>query len=182
MKKSIPAWIVLGIITLVAGLLLGMTNDITAPKIAEGAKAAEEASKQALIPEADSFRAVDDLPADGRIAACYAAEKSGETIGYVVKIVVKGYGGEVEILAGFDTAASCKGITVGGPNFSETSGLGAKAKEPKFTEQFNGKELPLELNGTGNNAVSAITSATITSRAVVGGVNEAGEFVKRLCE
>lgn len=61
-----------------------------------------------------------------------------------------------------------RGVSVGGPDFKETEGLGSKAKEPGFTDQFAGKQPPLALGDT----IDAISGATITSRAVVDGVNE----------
>ncbi len=172
--KSIPAWLVLGIIALAAGLLLGMTNDITAPKIAEASAQAAEQARQSLLSTADTFTEINDLP--DTLDNAFVGTKGDETVGYVAQITVKGYGGEVEIIAGFDTEGVCTGISVGGANFSETSGLGAKAKEPAFTNQFIGQTAPIVLN----QSVDAITQATITSTAVVNGVNEMADFVATL--
>ncbi|MFR7852791.1 MAG: hypothetical protein ACLU5K_02090 [Christensenellales bacterium] len=43
MDKKWPAWIVLGLIALIAGCALGLTNEVTAPVIKEQALQAKEA-------------------------------------------------------------------------------------------------------------------------------------------
>ena len=63
-------------------------------------------------------------------------------------------------------------------NHSETPGLGAKSTEPAWQAQFKGKPLKDALAVTKQeaskpNEIKAITAATITSRAVVTGVNAA---------
>ena len=65
-------------------------------------------------------------------------------------------------------------------NHSETPGLGAKSTEPEWQAQFKGKALKDALAVTKQdpakpNEIKAITAATITSRAVVTGVNAARE-------
>ena len=64
-------------------------------------------------------------------------------------------------------------------NHSETPGLGAKSTEPEFYEQFNDKKAPLKVvKGSAGNPdeISAISGATITSNAVVDGVNAAVDY------
>ena len=99
-------------------------------------------------------------------------------------IATKGFGGEVEVTVGVNAQGTVTGISVGGANFSETAGLGAKSKDAAFTDQFKNREVPLKVIKAGGekaeNTVDAITSATITSNAVTGAVNQAGEYVKTL--
>lgn len=173
-QKSLPAWVVLGVIALAAGVLLGFTNNITAPKIAEAAVAAMETTRQELLPEADAF--LEQTLTSDKLDSCYLGTADGEAVGYVTQITVKGYGGEVEIMAGFDLDGVCTGISVGGANFSETPGLGAKAKDAAFTNQFQGQKAPIVLG----ESVDAITAATITSTAVVNGVNDMAAYVATL--
>ena len=68
-----------------------------------------------------------------------------------------------------DDSGAIIAMTVGGDQFAETKGLGAKAREESFTSQFIGKKGTVAL-GTD---VDAISGATITTEAVVKGVNEA---------
>ena len=56
--KKFPAWIVLSVIALVAGLLLGITNEVTKATIAEASLVAAEAARKEVISDAESFEAV----------------------------------------------------------------------------------------------------------------------------
>ena len=58
---------------------------------------------------------------------------------------------------------------------SETPGLGAKASEDEFKNQFTGKsgELQVVKSGAKDNQIQAISGAAITSKAVTEGINNA---------
>ena len=101
---------------------------------------------------------------------------NGETKGYTAQVTVKGYGGEIEIVVGVDNDGVITGINVGGANFSETAGLGAKTKEPAFTEQFKGLSAPLTLKGN----VDSVSGASVSSGAIVNGVNAVLDYVAGL--
>ena len=124
------------------------------------------AVRQTLLPAAASFEAVDGSEVYRGVDA------NGAAVGYVTVNTVKGFGGDVEISVAVDPEGVIQGISVGGANFKETAGLGAKSKEPAFTEQFAGKTAPVALKKNGGE-IDAITAATITSSAVVRGVNDA---------
>lgn len=117
---------------------------------------------------------------------CYEGLKDGEVVGYVSQTTVKGFGGKVEVITGVSRDQKITGISVGGANFSETAGLGAKAKEEKFTSQFIGKSTAETVGVVkagkvkGDNDVDAITAATITSSAVAGGVNSIASYANSL--
>ena len=81
----------------------------------------------------------------------------------------KGFGGDVYVELGLDAEGKIAEITIGDDKFAETPGLGARAQEDEFKNQFIGKSGKLEL-GTD---IDAIAGATITSQAVVDAVNEA---------
>ena len=165
MKKKMPAWLALLIITLIAGLLLGLTNYITKDKIADVAMRAANESRIVVFPEADDFKQqeVDDSSIDNY----YLALLNEKTIGYTSQATVQGYGGEIEVIVGMDLEGKITGISVGGPNFSETAGLGSKTKEPEFTSQFVGLTTPLVVKEN----INAVSSATISSTAVTKAVN-----------
>jgi electron transport complex protein RnfG len=57
-------------------------------------------------------------------------------------------------------------------SMSETSGLGANAKEESFRDQYIGGSGPFSLTKNGG-TIEALTSATVTSRAFTAGVNAA---------
>ena len=186
MKKSYAAWAVLLAITLIAGVALGLINGVTQGPIAEQERQKAEKTRQVLVAGADAFSALEAPEASGtpRILEIYEGSKASAPEGYVVTVLNKGFGGEVEVTAGFDKAAVLTGISVGGANFSETAGLGAKSKDASFTDQFKGKQTPLRVIKAGgtpaDNTVDAITAATITSNAVTNAVNLAGEYIREM--
>ena len=175
MKLHIPAWLRLALICIVVGGLLGIVNTMTEGPIAQHALEAANEARYASFAGAESFEAV-QLPEDSGVDSCYAAMKDGQLAGYVAQVTVTGFGGPIEIQVGMDLNQSITGINVGGAKFSETPGLGAKAKDADFTAQFTGLSIPTQLG----DGVDAITGATITSGAVSGGVNKAGYFIRDL--
>ena len=166
-KKKLAGWLVLTVIALVAAVALATTNLITEKPIAEQNLGENQQTLKAMFPEADEFAELSPAESSG-VDFVYEVKQGGQTVGYAVKETVQGYGGSIEVLTGMETGGILRGVSVGGPDFKETEGLGARAKEPEFTDQFAGKTPPLKL---GEN-IDGISGATITSRAVVDGVNQ----------
>ncbi len=173
MKKQLPAWAALCIIALAAGLLLALTNALTETRIEEQTLLAADAARKSVLQAATDFEQL-KIAEDSGIDNCYVGSANGEAVGHTAQVTTKGYGGAIEVIVGLDMDGVISGISVGGANFSETAGLGAKSKDPAFTEQFQGITPPVVLKEN----VDAITAATITSNAVVGAVNKAVDFIK----
>ena len=171
-RKKPQGWLVLFLVSLVAALALAGTNEMTKDAIAQRALEAAEAARKAVLGTAETFEQL-QVPAGIGVDNGYRGLMGGQTVGYVAQSTVKGYGGEIEVVVGLDRNGTLTGISVGGPSFSETAGLGDKAKEPSFTGQFKGLTLPAQLQEN----VDAISGATITSTAVVLGVNQAGTYL-----
>ena len=178
MKIRLPAWSILMIICVIIGAALAFVNELTAGPIAQQAIEAANAARRSGFPAADSFDEI-TLSADSGVDSCYAAMADGQLLGYVVQVTVSGFGGPMEITVGMDLEQNISGINVGGDDFSETPGLGAKAKDPDFTNQFTGLTIPTQL---GSDGLDAITGATITSGAVSSGVNKGGYFILDLID
>ena len=185
-KKHLPGWAVLLIITLAAGLALGGTYALTKDPIDQQALIAAENARKAALPDAESFEEL-TLDEGASVDWAFAGLKEGNTVGYVAQKTVNGFGGKVEVIAGVDTSKApdtftIGGISVGGSSFSETAGLGARSKEPAFTDQFAGKIYPISFIKAGgtptDSTVDALTSATITTTAVVNGVNDIVKYIK----
>ena len=181
MKKFFRDLVPLVGICLVAALLLAVFNLITEGPIAENALRAAQETRTRLLSAAATFEQV-ELDEGSAMDSCYEGfDANGESVGYVVETTVGGYAGEIVVTVGLDADNVITGINVGGDNFSETAGLGAKAKEASFTDQFIGESVPLTLakgtTGLQDGVIDAISGATITSTAVNGGVNSAGKFV-----
>ena len=170
MRRIFVLGLKLFLLAAVAGLALGATNMITSGPIAQQAIAAADAARRSVLPTAETF--VEQTAPQGLQNAYAGYDAAGKLTGKTGTIVTKGYGGEIEITVGVDLAGTVTGVSVGGSSFAETAGLGARAKEAWFGEQFVGQTSPISLAKDGG-AIDAITSATITSRAVTGAVNKA---------
>ena len=170
MRKVFVLGLKLFLLAAVAGLALGVTNMITAPAIQVQQEQAADAARRAVLPAAGTFTAL--TTPEGMKDAFAGYDASGALVGKTGTIVAKGYGGEIEITVGVDLSGAITGVSIGGASFAETAGLGARAKEAWFGAQFTGKLSPIAIVKDGGD-IDAITSATITSRAVTNAVNTA---------
>ena len=117
--------------------------------------------------EATDAPAASDAP-----EATDAPEVSAAAIGEVTHegdewtTAAQGFAGPVAVTLTLDDSLTIQSIEIGDDQFAETDGLGAKAKDAEFTDQFVGKTLPLE-----DGDIDAISGATITTNAVLDAVN-----------
>ncbi len=84
-------------------------------------------------------------------------------------VTVRGYASQFDVSVGVLPDGSIEGVRVGGDGFAETEGLGSLVKEAAFLDQFAGKTAPVAF-GEG---IDAVAGATVSSTAVLKGVNEA---------
>lgn len=187
--------LVLSLITLISGCCLGGAYGLTKQKIYEINMASTIESYKQVMPaeEYDDATYADALTtaqSDGKIATdnggaslisvVAAKDASGAETGYIVKGSAAGYGGSVIVVVGVDADLKVTGISFP-ETLPETAGLGQKATEPAFYEQFAGKGTKLSVKkggGAGEDEIDAISGATITSTAVTNTVNAATEFVQ----
>ena len=186
MNKTIKNTIILTIITLVSGVALGAVYEITKAPIANAQEEAKQEAYKQVFEDADSF---DDLEVDAKEAAeavkaagvddgaeineAVEAKQGGETIGYVITATdPNGYGGDIQVSVGIQNDGTVNGIAI--LSINETAGLGMKASEPEFYEQYSGKQTDhfyVSKDGGEGEQIDAISGATITTRAVTGAVN-----------
>ena len=186
MNQIIKNTIILFVITLVAGICLGTVHDITLDPIAQAQEAAATKTYQEVYPDAASFDEPQDSISEwgfGKVTindAKEALDASGNQIGYLITSTsAESYGGNVQIAVGISNEGELTGI--GFLSISDTPGLGMRAKEPDFKDQFIGKKAEnLEVTKTGasaDNQIEAISGATITSKAVTNATDAAIYFV-----
>lgn len=182
MKDMIRLGLTLLAICVVASFALGATNQITSPIIVQRGIQANNELRQNVLPEAKEFSEVKSSEykdiGDGIVAEVYEGlNDSGEVVGYTVKTLPSGYGGEIELMVGISADGKITGVKTG--TMSETPGLGSKAADPNFIDQYKDKTSePLEVvkgAASAENQIQAISGATITSTAVTDGVNVALE-------
>lgn len=180
--------VVLGLITFVCALLLGVINGITKDKIAQNAVETRNAAMSVILPEAENFADVEvsadwTAPADKNqpvISGVYEAQAGGQTIGYCVEVNPKGFGGALTLIVGINADGTVAGAQV--TSHGETPGLGAKAQsDAAWIGQYAGQPADGSLAVTKDGGtINSITGATITSRAVTLGVNTAANCVASL--
>jgi Na+-translocating ferredoxin:NAD+ oxidoreductase subunit G len=156
------------IISLVASLALGSIYNITKEPIAMAVKAKRDNAIKEVLPEYDSLMAFKTIPETGKDSiSMYFAYKGGQHVGTAVATYSNnGYNAEqIQLMIGILPDMSIRSISV--IQQKETPGLGTKMAEPKFKDQFTGKnptQFILKVKKDGGN-VDAITAATISSRA-----------------
>ncbi|MBU3146378.1 RnfABCDGE type electron transport complex subunit G [Clostridium sp. CF012] len=178
MKENIRLGLILLLITGVAAFLLGGAYEITKSPIAASIAADKQAAMKEILPTADKFQKT-DVKINEKISEVNEGLKGTEITGYAIKVAPKGYGGPVEIMVGLSTEGKVTGIKI--LAHTETPGLGANAPQPKFSDQFKNKPTKDKLEvvktvPTKDNQIQAITGATITSKTVTLGVNDAIDF------
>ena len=185
-----PSLILLLVCAFITGAL-AYVNGVTKPIIDENNRIAEQESLINVYSDADNFleaKTADMLKAEGidvseNIEKLYIAQKDGQSVGYVAAVFSRGYGGQMKILVGIDNDLNIEGVSLTSHN--ETPGLGANASDPKFTDQFLGKAPRTTYNvvkriPNNGNEIQAITAATVTSKAVTKGVDEAVALVRSI--
>ncbi|WP_035288893.1 RnfABCDGE type electron transport complex subunit G [Clostridium sp. KNHs214] len=179
-ESSLKLGILLLVITAFAGLILGCAYTVTKEPIAVQADKTNKEAMQELLTNSDTFKKK-DVKLTENIVEVNEALKNGKTVGYAMKLNTKGYGGNIELMVGISTDGKVQGIKV--LSQSETPGLGANSQKPAFYGQYKGKSIEKELQVTKassakDNEIQAITGATITSKAITRGVNDAVNFYK----
>lgn len=163
-------------ITAIAALILAVVNSVTAPVIEANTIKTQNEAMRDVLPNTESFEKIEYT----NDADCVSEIYKGDENGYVAMVKPYGYGGEVNIAVGIDNELKVTGIHI--ISQSETAGLGANCEKKEWQEQFIGKTEHIEVkkgNAEGNQ-IDAISSATITSKAVTKGVNEALSAVKEM--
>ena len=162
--------ITLLVITLIAGVSLGLINDLTVGPKAQAKLERKISALKNVLPEfnnnpVDDVRLIKSDLAKDSIEIYTAFLNKKQTGTAIVSSSEKGYSGLIKIMVGFNPDGVIKNITV--LEQKETPGLGTKMKGEKFIRQFRGKH-PSNYNlkvKKDQGDVDALTGATITTRA-----------------
>ncbi|MBQ7215001.1 MAG: RnfABCDGE type electron transport complex subunit G [Synergistaceae bacterium] len=176
-KKAIHLGGTLLAVTAVTGIILGVVEHFTSAAIRQVELAAKNEAFKNVMPIAQTFEPMDKAESDYVLDIVQAKDASG-VVGWCMTVETKSYGGPLQFIAGITKDGAVKAINI--LSHSDTPGLGARATEPEFYGQFTDKsQLPLKVvKGSAGNPdeIAAISGATITSNAVVDGVNAAVEY------
>lgn len=181
LKEILVPAVMLFIIALICTALLAGTNMLTKDKIDEIAIQTENEAKSAVLSEATEFSDAKTVSVNGVEYTFFEGCADGTVKGYVIPVTTKSYGGALSLMVGI-SADEAKITGVGITEINDTPGLGMKAKNNDFLTQFSEKTAGLTVvkNGASGNEIQAITSATITSKAVTGAVNTAFEVYSEI--
>lgn len=186
---------------LISALVLTIVSIVTADPIARmKAQTIKDSLLQLNLPEFDNFPVQESTqcksPA-GFPATVMPVKKNGRIKAWVVQTASpNGYAGNVEIMAGFSVGGEILAVLV--TSQKETPGLGSNVCERKFRrtifnfykkqpaglppnpilDQFRGRKVTPDINWhvkRDGGTFDYVTGATITSRAVIEAVAEAGK-------
>jgi electron transport complex protein RnfG len=184
------------LITLVSGLALSYVYEITKEPIAVQAEQKTLEANKAVFPNAAAFELdqdLMDLAADTDLKAMNADysgvtineiskayDSSNQVIGYNITVSTSaGYKDGIKLVYGYSLDGSILGVEF--LSISETAGLGMKAVEPAFKDQFLNKKVKqyvvTKTGARSEEEIDAISAATITSRAVTNAINAGIGFV-----
>lgn len=179
MRNIVTLGVTLAIICAVAAGALAATNNVTTPLIAAQEEQKVQDALKEVLPGADNFEEKTGLQLDKEVKKIYQAKSGNEVLGVVALVSPSGYGGPIDIMVGIDKSGEVSAIKI--LSHTETPGLGAKIDGSAFQEQFAGKSIEKELKVSKDGGeIDAITAATISSRAVTKGVNQAIDVYNKL--
>lgn len=180
MGKNLRLGLILLAITAATGLILGAVHGITLEPIRATQERQRQEAFRATLPGTQTFVPL-QVPEGSAVREVQEGRTGGAVTGHVFTVAPKGYAGPVVFVVGISRDGVIRGIRI--LNQSETPGLGANAGEPAFSGQFEGKRAePLTVvktPPTNPQDIQAISGATITSRAIAGGVNDAVQTWKK---
>ena len=152
----VPAAVLTAICLVVSGALAG-TYQLTEPVIEAAKRAEADASRVVVLPDGKNFEEVSASGLDNIVDAY----KAGNGAGYVITGKAKGYGGDLQVMAGISSDGKITGVKL---MDNETQGIGSKTGEASYTDQYKGKDSTLD-------GVTTISGATVSSKAFESAVN-----------
>lgn len=168
---------------MIAAVALALINSVTAPVIEEYQK---ELLLNALSAVSGSFAVSEESESaddeSGTVINYYELFQGDTVSGYVLSLQAKGYGGSMELIAGFNLDGSLIHARLLGN--AETPGLGKEAEKDSYMEKFRGtgsdSPIPVRKNQLIPAEADAISGATITFSAIAKALTTGSQFVKTM--
>lgn len=182
MKETIKLGLVLLLVTAIAGGILAGVNGVTAPVIAEMERQESFGALLEIFPEANDFIEAEESlleeikSTNPAVFEVFQAVKDGEELGYALKTLSAGYGGDITTLIGVESEGTIAGLRV--LVQTETKGLGTRVVDDlAFRDSFVDKSASASLNPvkepSADDEVLLLSGATVSTEAVLKGVNSA---------
>ena len=177
-------------ISIVLAGLLAFVYTQTKEPIAQANKQKQEKAIRDVTPEFDNNPTEEKFKVEiAKVDSLtvFPARKDKQLVGIAVETnTMKGFGGEIKIMVGFDTEGIVKNFSV--LKHSETPGLGAKMQKwfsdtQKPNQSVINRKWHKEMKVKKDKGeIDAITGSTITSRAFIGALNRAYEAYQKVME
>lgn len=184
MMEILRMVVVLSVITGLSGFILSTIKVATDPIIEEQVLANVQgpALKQVLL-HATNDPIVDrkplTLPGTEQEVLVFPALKDGKLQAVAIEGAGQGYGGDVNVIVGFDVGAD-KVLGISVTTHKETPGLGSRIQENAFTKQFRSKEPAKATLKKDGGDIDAISGVTVSSIAVTDAVKQAAGWYAAL--
>ncbi len=184
MRDIVRMLVVLSGICGIAGFALSYLKQITALPIEEQVLTYVQEPVLKRI-----FNAADNSPVadrerftlkDGRTVTVFPAKKGGKLMGIALEDKGKGFGGDISVMVGINPANDTL-IGVGVTTMKETPGIGDVILQPRFTDQFMGKAMAVQLKKDGG-VIDAVSGATVSSVGTTLAVNNASKVYAEIKE
>lgn len=188
MKQMMKDAMILFLITLISGAALGLVYEVTKEPIAQQEQKAKNEAYQNVFEAAEDFTELTEEAYSSDALTAFVKENGfdasidgvaqalsgdGSVLGYVITVTDhEGYGGDIQFTMGVADDGTLNGISL--LSISETAGLGMRAGEV-LVPQFAGRQVEkfsyTKTGAASDDQIDAISGATITTNAVVNGVN-----------
>lgn len=188
MKQMMKDAMILFLITLISGAALGLVYEVTKEPIAQQEQKSKNEAYQNVFEAAEDFTELTEEAYSSDALTAFVKENGfdasidgvaqalsgdGSVLGYVITVTDhEGYGGDIQFTMGVADDGTLNGISL--LSISETAGLGMRAGEV-LVPQFAGKQVEkfsyTKTGAASDDQIDAISGATITTNAVVNGVN-----------
>jgi len=180
MKHVINPAVYLFVIAAIATALLVVVHAITLEPIANQVKMTQQRMMQEVLPQANEFSEVEDVELIGSMVAVFEARNDGQREGVVVSVAPMGYAGPIELIVGISASENViTGMRV--VRHSETPGFGDAAARTPFYSRFDNRPLnPMTVvrSGATGDEIDSIAASTITTNAIINGINDAIEWYR----
>ena len=161
MKKIIHLTVFLAVVGALSAAVLSSVNNLTAPIIEAQKLAAVQESLELLYPGESFSELGTEQDETGLVTGAYLADGKG----YIYQIQVVGYNSStpIDFMISIDLDGTVSGYVV--LTQQETNGIGSRVSTDEFANTVIGTSV--------NDSISTLSGATISSTAVVKGINAA---------
>ena len=172
---------VLGMICAVAAVLLAFVNLITKPVIDVNEEKAMQEAREAVScgMQVGNSKEIQKDDFKGTVTELL---QNGTTSGYIIETSTNGYGGKIELTAGYDSEGRILAVKIG--TNSETPGVGKRYENSQNLKMFIGtgsdNAVPANKKALSDEDSVLVTGATVSFNGISKALTEGSFYVKSL--